>query len=72
MTKLCESCKRLIKLYGTNEFAVPWRCQCSALTDDELVTVQHTLSPVPEKHDPFAKWRDRFQYWMAFLRRSQE
>lgn len=27
---LCDSCKRLIALYGTNEFAVPWRCTCNA------------------------------------------
>lgn len=27
---LCGSCKRLIALYGTNEFAVPWRCTCNA------------------------------------------
>ena len=27
---LCDSCKRLIALYGTNQFAVPWRCKCNA------------------------------------------
>ena len=30
---LCDSCKRLIELYGTNEFAVPWRCTCNATTN---------------------------------------
>lgn len=45
---LCESCKRLIELFGTNEFAVPWRCTCNATDhpDDQGQTqsVQHQLS----------------------------
>ena len=46
MNVICESCKRLIELYGTNEFAVPWRCTCKALVNPELtrVNVQHQLS----------------------------
>lgn len=32
---LCDSCKRLIELYGTNEFAVPWRCTCNATPNPE-------------------------------------
>ena len=46
MSKLCESCKRLIKLFGTNEFAVPWRCTCNATDNPEnqVRNVQHQLS----------------------------
>lgn len=73
MSKFCESCKNLIKLFGTNEYAVPWRCKCNATDnpDNQGQSVQQVLSPVPQKHDPFAKWRDRFQYWKAYLRRNQ-
>jgi hypothetical protein len=46
MKELCESCKRLIKLFGTNEFAVPWRCTCNASDnpDNQVRNVQHQLS----------------------------
>ena len=45
MTELCESCKRLIELYGTNEFAVPWRCTCNATPNpvNRVKSVQHQL-----------------------------
>ena len=43
---LCESCQRLIKIFGTNEFAVPWRCTCNASDnpDSQVRNVQHQLS----------------------------
>ena len=46
MIRLCESCKNLIKLFGTNEFKVPWRCTCNATDnpDNQVRTVQHQLS----------------------------
>jgi hypothetical protein len=42
---LCESCKRLIEMFGTNEFAVPWRCKCDAQNAEQKEhTIQHQLS----------------------------
>jgi hypothetical protein len=45
---LCESCKRLIELYGTNEFAVPWRCTCNATPNpvDQVKRVQTEFSTI--------------------------
>ena len=42
----CQSCIRLIKMFGTNEFAVPWRCTCNATDnpDNQVRNVQHQLS----------------------------
>ena len=42
----CDSCKRLIAMFGTNEFAVPWRCTCNATDnpDNQVRHVQHQLS----------------------------
>jgi hypothetical protein len=42
----CESCQRLIALYGTNEFAVPWRCTCNATDnlENNVRIVQYQLS----------------------------
>jgi hypothetical protein len=43
--RLCDSCKRLIALFGTNEFAVPWRCTCNATDhpDNQVRNVQYQL-----------------------------
>lgn len=60
---VCESCQRLIAKFGTNEFAVPWRCTCNA-TDNPVNQVKNvqtkiTLDPmVWFSKDDLKRWRE--------------
>jgi len=61
MTGLCDSCERLVKLFGTNEFAVPWRCTCNAPDnpDNQVSTVQQKITL-----DPFVWFSvDKIRQW---------
>ncbi len=62
MQQLCESCKNLIKLFGTNEYAVPWRCTCNATDnpDNQVKTVQTKINTDPFvwfSKDELKRWR---------------
>ena len=58
---LCESCCRLIQLFGTNEFAVPWRCTCNA-TDNPDNQVRYEQKKITTQ---FTSWfsEDDLKLW---------
>ena len=60
---VCESCQRLIAKFGTNEFAVPWRCTCNATDNpvNQVRNVQTTITLDPKvwfSQDDLKRWRE--------------